>query len=322
VTTAELYGPVSRDLAHVESALASVKQVEYEPLARMLAHVRAGEGKRLRPALALLAGKFGDYDLDRLVPLAASIELLHTATLVHDDVIDEAPTRRARDTANSLFGNAASVMLGDFMFAHAADFIASTGSVRLVRLFSKTIMSIATGELQQDISAFDYSKGIREYFARIAGKTASLFGTACEGGAIAAGCPETWIDGLRDYGFNLGMAFQIVDDILDFTGNEAVMGKPVGGDLMAGTLTLPALLLIDRAQGDNPVRRLFLAKRNREQRLAEALAAVRASGVLQEAESVARDFASRATDALAPLPAGETRSALIDLAEQLLTRAS
>jgi len=181
----------------------------------MLAHVLGGEGKRLRPALALLAGKFGDYDLTSLVPLAASIELLHSATLVHDDVIDEAPLRRGRETSNGLFGNAASVMLGDFMFAHAPDFIASTGSVRLVRLFSKTIMSIATGELQQDISAFDYGKGIRDYFGRIAGKTASLFGTACEGGAIASACPEPWIDALREYGFNLGMAFQIVDDILD-----------------------------------------------------------------------------------------------------------
>jgi heptaprenyl diphosphate synthase len=322
VTAAALYGPVSSDLLLVEAALATVKEVEYEPLARMLTHVLAGEGKRLRPALALLSGKFGDYNLDTLVPLAASIELLHTATLVHDDVIDEAPTRRARNTANTLFGNAASVMLGDFMFAHAADFIASTGSVRLVRLFSKTIMSIATGELQQDVSAFDYSKGIREYFARIAGKTASLFGTACEGGAIAAGCPEAWVDGLRDYGFNLGMAFQIVDDILDFTGNEAIMGKPVGGDLLAGTLTLPSLLLVERSQSDNPVRRLFLSKRNRKQRLAEALQAIRSAGVLQEAEAVARDFAGRGIEAIGPLPAGEVKSAMLDLAEQVLTRSS
>lgn len=322
MTAATLYGPISDDLARVEAALVGVKQVEYEPLARMLAHVLDGEGKRVRPALALLAGKFGDYDLASLVPLAASIELLHTATLVHDDVIDEAPLRRGRDTANSLFGNAASVMLGDFMFAHAADFIASTGSVRLVRLFSKTIMSIATGELQQDISAFDYSKGIREYFSRIAGKTASLFGTACEGGAIAAGCPELWVEGLRNYGFDLGMAFQIVDDILDYTGNEAIMGKPVGSDLLAGTLTLPALLLVERTQGENPVRRLFLARRNRQQRLAEVLEAVRVSGALQEAGNVARDFINRALEAIAPLPNAEAKTALIDLAEYVLTRAS
>jgi len=323
VTTAALYRPVSEDLILVEAALASVREVEYEPLARMLSHVLAGEGKRIRPALALLAGKFGDYDLANLVPLAASIELLHTATLVHDDVIDEAPLRRGRDTANNLFGNAASVMLGDYMFAHAADFIARTGSVRLVRLFSQTIMSIATGELNQDINAFDHSKGVREYFARIGGKTASLFATACEGGAIVACCSEQWVGALREYGFNLGMAFQVVDDILDFTGNEAVMGKPVGSDLLGGTLTLPSLLLMERAGPDNPVRRLFSSRRNREQRLAEVVAAIKGSDALRESESVARDFVNRALEAIDGLPNTEgTREALGDLAEYVLTRVS
>ena len=196
-------------------------------------------------------------------------------------------------------------------------------SVRLVRLFSRTIMSIATGELDQDVSAFDYSKGIQEYFARIGGKTASLFGTACEGGAIAAGCPEPWVEALRDYGFNLGMAFQIVDDILDFTANEAVLGKPAGSDLLAGTLTLPSLLLMERAGPNNPVRRFFLSKRNREQRLAEALTAIRASDVLHESAAVARDFANRALDGLAPLDAAtDARAALADLAEYVLGRPS
>jgi geranylgeranyl pyrophosphate synthase len=322
VTTTSLYGPVTADLALVEETLDRVREVDYEPLARMLTHVLAGEGKRVRPALALLGGRFGTYDLANLVPLAASIELLHTATLVHDDVIDEAPLRRGRATANNRFGNAASVMLGDFMFAHAADLIASTDSTRVVRLFSRTIMSIATGELQQDFTAFDYSKGIRDYFARIGGKTASLFGTACEGGGIIARGPEPWIEALRDYGFNLGMAFQIVDDILDFTGSEAVLGKPVGSDLLAGTLTLPALLLMERSPADNPIRRLFVAKRNREARLAEAVAAIRDAGTIAESAEVARDFARKATAALEPLPAGEPRTALYDLAEYVLTRVS
>jgi len=322
VTAATLYGPVADDLALVEATLARVKDVEYAPLARMLAHVLGAEGKRLRPALALLGGRAGTYDLTNLVPLAASIELLHSATLVHDDVIDKADRRRGRETANNLFGNAASVMLGDFMFAHAANLIASTGSVRLVQLFSRTIMSMATGELDQDLSAFDHNKGIRDYFTRIGGKTASLLATACEGGAILGECPEPWVEALRDYGFNLGMAFQIMDDILDFTGTEEVMGKPVGSDLMEGTLTLPSLLLMERSRSDNPVRRLFAAKRNRGQRLAEALAAIYASDVLAESESVARDFIQRALDALTPLPADAARIALADLAEYVVTRTS
>ncbi len=317
-----LYGPVTADLPLIEDALARVKAVEYEPLRRMLEHILAGGGKRVRPALALLAGRFGDYDLAKLVPLAASIELLHTATLVHDDVIDKSPLRRGLPTAHSLFGNAASVMVGDFMFAHAADLVASTDNVPIVRLFARTIMALATGELAQDVSAFDYRKTIQEYYARIGGKTASLFAAATEGGALITGCPPRWVTAMRDYGFNYGMAFQIVDDILDFTGSEAALGKPAGGDLLSGTLTLPSLLLMERAGAQNPVRRFFLARRNREQRLAEVLEAVRDSGVLDESAAVARDFANRALGALDPLPAGSTRVSLADLAEFVLSRGS
>lgn len=317
-----LYGPVAADLSLVEAALTRVREVEYEPLRRMLDHILAGGGKRVRPALALLAGRFGTYELPKLVPLAASIELLHTATLVHDDVIDKSPLRRGQPTAHSLFGNAASVMVGDFMFAHAADLVASTDSVPVVRLFARTIMALATGELAQDVSAFDYRKTVQEYFTRIGGKTASLFAAATEGGALISGCPPRWIAALRDYGFNYGMAFQIVDDILDFTGSEAALGKPAGSDLLSGTLTLPSLLLMERAGATNPVRRFFMARRNREQRLAEVLEAVRASGVLDEAAAVARDFANRALSALEPLDAGAARAALADLAEFVLARGS
>src|SRR5262249_24460333 len=264
-----LYGPVQEDIVLVEAQLDLIKQVDLAPLATMLEHVLGAGGKRMRPALAMLAGTFGDYDLDKLVPLAASIELLHTATLVHDDVIDAAPTGRGRATANALYNNAVSVMIGDFLFAHAADLVARVGSVRVVRIFSRTLMRIVTGELDQDIGAFDASKRISDYLARIGGKTASLFATACEGGAVAAGAPEEHVEALRDYGFNLGMAFQIVDDILDFTGDEEVMGKRPGSDLMQGTLTLPSLLLMEEAPGDNVVTRLFRARRYKAHRLEE-----------------------------------------------------
>ena len=321
-TSVALFGPVAADIGQVDALLRSLADVEYPPLRKMLSHVLAGEGKRLRPALALLTGKFGDYDLELLVPTAASIELLHTASLVHDDVIDEAPTRRGRDTANSLFGNKASVMLGDFMFGHAAHLVASTGSTRLVSLFARTIMQIVTGELQQDLSAYDYSQGLRDYFARIGGKTASLIGAAAESGALISGAAEAEIAALREYGFNLGMAFQIVDDILDFSGNEALLGKPVGGDLLSGTLTLPTLLLMERQPGrENAVYRFFHGRRNRDARFAAALDAVRNSGVLDDAATYARDYMDRAIAALADLanPAG-AKEALVDLAEYVVTR--
>jgi len=310
-------------MARVEAAIDGIRNVEFEPLAGILSHVLGAGGKRVRPALALLSGTFQNYDLDLLVPLAASVEVLHTATLVHDDVIDGSATRRGRATSNALFHNAPSVMVGDFLFAHAAELVARTDNVRVIRLFARTLMRMATGELDQDVSAFDASKRIGDYLQRIGGKTASLLSTACEGGAIISGVPEPWIEALRDYGFNLGMAFQIVDDILDFTGDEAAMGKPVGSDLKEGTLTLPSLLLMeDDVSPRNPVRRLFAARRNRDRLLDEAVAAVRASDTLTRSLAIAEEFGERAVSALGPLPESDARQTLIDLVAYVLKRNS
>ncbi len=321
VAQTSLFGPVQDDMVLVEAALDRVRAVEYPPLAKMLDHVLGASGKRMRPAITLLAGSFHTYDVAVLVPLATSIEVLHTATLVHDDVIDQAGTRRGRATANALFNNAPSVFLGDFMFAHSAELVARTGNIRVIRLFAQTLMRMATGELQQDISAYDPSKRISDYLARIAGKTASLFAAASEGGAIVSGAPEEWIGALREYGFSLGMAFQVMDDILDFTADESVLGKPAGNDLKEGTLTLPSLLLLeDDSSARNPVRRLFAARRNRDQRLDEALTAIRESDVLPRARRRAEEFAATARASLAPLPDTVARAALTGLVDYVLER--
>ncbi|MBI2913142.1 MAG: polyprenyl synthetase family protein, partial [Chloroflexi bacterium] len=244
----------------------------------------------------------------------------HTATLVHDDVIDSASTRRGRPTANSVFQNSTTVMLGDYMFAHAADQIARTGNIRVIRLFSQTLMVMAKGEIRQDLTAYDSRQTVRDYLQRIGGKTASLFATACEGGAIVSNQPEEWIEALRDYGYNFGMAFQIVDDILDFTGDEAQMGKPVGSDLMQGTLTLPSLLLMERQPRSNPVQRYF--GRPSKERLAQAVAMIRDSDIPRESYDMAGDFSRRAREALAPLPDSEDRQTLVELTDSVLDRHS
>jgi heptaprenyl diphosphate synthase/octaprenyl-diphosphate synthase len=315
-----LYGSVQDDLGRVEELFASLQEVDYGPLGEMLRMVLSGGGKLMRPALALLAGRFGEYDLGQLVPMAASVELLHTATLVHDDVIDSASTRRGRPTVNSAFQNSTTVMLGDYLFAHAAGQVARTGNIRVIRLFADTLMTMARGEIRQDLAAYDSRQTIRDYLHRIGGKTASLFSTACEGGAIIAGEAEPHIEALRDYGYNFGMAFQIVDDILDFTGDEAEMGKPVGGDLEQGTLTLPALLLMEREPKSNPVQK-YLARPSRD-RLGEAVAAVQESGGAEESYAMARDFSARATEALGVLPDTPDRATLGELAEYILERRS
>jgi geranylgeranyl pyrophosphate synthase len=321
VKVASIYGPVTDDLRLVEDTLDRIKHVENFPaLSKMLAHVLDGGGKRLRPAIALLAGQFGDYNPDLHVPLAASIELLHSATLVHDDVIDASPSRRGRPTANELFNNSASVMLGDYMFAHSAELISRTNDTAVVRLFAHTIMAIAGGELHQDMSAYEYGQDTLQYFGRIEGKTASLFATSAEGGAMVARCMPDEREALRVYGLNVGMAFQVVDDILDFAGDEQEMGKPIGSDLMQGTLTLPSLILMERYPKDNPIQRAFRTKKPKTEHVAKAVHMVLDSDILNETYDVARDFRDRALASLRTLPDTPARSSLEDIAEYVLDR--
>ena len=318
-----LYVPIAEDIELVEDALQLVTNSDFAPLQSMLEQVLQRAGKRLRPAIALLAGGFGDYKTDSQVALAASIELLHTATLVHDDVIDAAATRRGRPTANSLFDNAASVMLGDYMFAHAADLVARTGNIDVIRLFAETLMAMAKGELDQDISAYDAKSGSkRDYYRRIFGKTASLFATAGAGGAMMASCDRKSTDALRSYGRNLGMAFQIVDDVLDFCGSEEALGKPVGSDLLSGTLTLPSILLMEDQPKDNPVSRLFATEdqSEREQCLAEALDLICNGAIAGRAMAVADQWRDDALAAITVLASNESRDALASIAEFVTIR--
>lgn len=315
----KIYGPVADDLPLIDELLDTIKDVEFPWLREMLSTVLSSEGKRFRPALTLLSGHLGKYNLDLLVPMAASVELLHTATLVHDDVIDQASERRGRATAAAQFNNAPSVMLGDYMFAHAAHFVAQTENVRVIRNFAETLRIMARGELSQDLAAYEYSPDVQRYLDRIYGKTASLFATAAEGGAIVCGAPEPLIEPIRRFGKQLGMAFQVVDDVLDFNATAEEMGKPVGSDLLAGTLTLPTLLYLDRYPEDNPVQRAFAGVRRRSN-LQRAISEIRESGLLEESLQTASNFVEHAHQSLNELPHGEPRATFEGLLEYVLER--
>ena len=204
---------------------------------------------------------------------------------------------------------------------NAAELIARTGSIEVIRLFARTLMDMASGELHQDMSAYEYSPSTIKYFNRIAGKTASLFATAAQGGAMISGLNNGYTEALRSYGENVGMAFQIVDDILDFTGDEAEMGKPVGSDLMQGTLTLPSLLLIERYPDNNPVKRYFEG-RQKVENLRRSIEMVRNSDILEDSYNVARDFRDRALGALAAIPKSEPTESLEDVAQWVMQRRS
>ncbi len=317
--TTSLYEPVLAEMSEVEEALASLARVDTPWLREMLSAVLFAGGKRMRPAVSLLAGKFGRFDATLAVPLATSLELLHTASLVHDDVIDGADMRRGRPTPSSLYDNHGAVLLGDYIFARAAALVATTGNIEVVRLFAETMVVMSSAQLAEDRTAFDYNQTVDGYLELIRGKTASLFAIAAQGGALLSGVNDDGVGALRSYGENLGMAFQIVDDILDFTGDEREMGKPVGSDLMQGTLTLPALLLAKRYPGDNPVRRFFKDLGGLEY-VREAIETVRGSDILTEAYDIAKSFGNAARESLGKLPARRERDTLDELAVYVLER--
>lgn len=316
---ANIYGPVQDDLPKVDAYLLELAKVEYPWLAGLVTHVISKSGKRIRPALTLLAGSFHDYRLDLLLPMASAAELLHTATLVHDDMLDGSLTRRGLPTVNSLWSKGTTVLLGDYLFANSAELVSRTANVRVMRLFAQTLMIICGGELAQGFAAFESSQTRESYYRRIGGKTASLFAMATESGAVLSGAPETEVQALRSYGYDVGMAFQIADDMLDFTGDAAEMGKPVGNDLLQGTLTLPALLLLEQMPNNNPIHTLF-AGEDPEGNVQRTLALIQERDIINQSYDIARQFTTSAINSLAALPATPTRATLEQLAEYVLER--
>jgi geranylgeranyl pyrophosphate synthase len=319
----EIYRLVEKDLARVRRQLDSVTEVDYPPLAEMLRHILEG-GKGIRPALNLLSGKFYKYDLDLLLPMATAIELMHTATLVHDDAIDKSSVRRGRATVNEVWGEERAVLLGDYVFARAGEFAADTGNLRVIKLFSQTLQTISSGEIVQADDAFKLEQTRQHYLGRIAGKTASLFSLATISGAILSEAPEASVKILKDYGFNLGVAFQIVDDILDFVGTEEEMGKPIGSDLAQGTLTLPAMLLLEQYPEDNPVKELFrnpdMPEDDKRAKVKRAIGMVESSSIAKQCYEVASEYCVKACRDLEKLPDKPSRQALRDLADLVIIR--
>ena len=314
-----IYQPIREDLIKVEDKLRSVSKVDFPWLSDLLAYSLKGGGKGIRPAFVLLSGKFYDYNLDHLLPMATAVELLHTATLVHDDAIDKSLIRRGRATVYKVWDGDKAVLLGDYLFAKAEEFAAATGNLQVIKLSAQTLQVISSGELNQAFNAFNLEQTRQHYLQRISSKTASLFSTATESGAILSQAPEESIKVLKDYGYNLGIAFQIVDDILDFISTEEELGKPIGSDLAQGTLTLPSMILLERYPEDNPVKRLF-QNRDKQENIKQAIELVRNSSIIEECYAVASEYRARACRNLNLLPENASRQALIELANYVVNR--
>ena len=315
-----MFEPVESELSLVEEGLRSVADVEYPWLVELLGYIVNSSGKRVRPALTLLSGKLqnnGNYDA--LIPVATGVELLHTATLVHDDTIDRSSRRRGKPTAASIWGWGIATLAGDYLFSKSAELVSQANSVRADRLFAQTLMALCTGELEESFNSFDHNQDRENYFRRIGNKTASLFAMATESGAIVTDASEEGIVALSSYGYNLGMAFQIVDDIFDFTAGEEELGKPVASDLLQGHLTLPAIILKERHPDDNPIVDIFEHKQV-EHNVELAINMIRNSGIIPVCYGIAQDFVSRACSALDDFPDSPCRRKLIEIADYVVRR--
>ncbi len=283
-----------------------------------LEHILSSGGKRVRPAIVLLAGQMLGANQNDLVTLGASVELLHTATLVHDDLIDGAMLRRGNSTLNASWSPAATVLTGDHFFSRSASLGAELDNPLIVRHFADTLATIVSGELTQLFSRHQISD--REaYHKRIFEKTASLFRLAAEGAAILSEADENTVANAKTYGYELGMAFQIVDDILDFTGEQARVGKPVASDLRQGIITLPVICYQELNPDDDSVEKI-LAGGVEEAQFDNLISKIQASDAVELAHQEAEQFVGRALSALEKLPKGKEYEALYELAEFVVLR--
>ena len=328
ITQESIYEPVASDLENVIAEIATIaeKAPENAPeqakdLDAQLGHVLATPGKRVRPALTLLASRLWDQGGGEMpVKMATAVELLHIATLVHDDTVDHADTRRGHQTASKLWGRNVAVLIGDFVFATSAMYVCDTNNVRLVRRFAETITELARGELNEIYTAWQPSVSIEDYNQRIYDKTASLFCTAAESGAVLGGADDVAAKNVRDYGYNIGMAYQVYDDLLDYSATSEQLGKPAGHDLSEGIITLPAILAAENGASEDILSFMNATEEARADLLPVAVKAIKSTGALEMTHQVATNYIETAVSALDGIPPSESLDSLLDLAEYVQTR--
>jgi len=317
-----LLHPVEAELQRVEEVLRAELSSAVRTVFDVSKHILEAGGKRLRPSLVVLSACAvrGDYDADRVVNVAASIELVHMATLMHDDVIDDAESRRGRMTANSFWGNEVSVLAGDYMLAKAFSLLARDGDMRMMQALSRATIAMAEGEIRQIECRGDTKALTAYYLSIIRSKTAEFMSACCRmGSVLAAGSPPVE-DALAGYGLNLGLAFQITDDLLDLVGDPALTGKPIGGDIREGKVTMPIILALEKADGadraalENVIRGATAADIDFVRRLVEQ------TGSVEGTRDAAARYISRAIEELQILQPSEARDCLEDLAQYILHR--
>jgi octaprenyl-diphosphate synthase len=318
-----MIGLVANDMNGVNAVILDRMQSKVALIPELAGHLIAGGGKRMRPMLTLACASLLGYPGTRHHKLAAAVEFIHTATLLHDDVVDGSGMRRGKRTANLIWGNPASVLVGDFLFSRAFELMVEDGSLKVLRILSHASAVIAEGEVEQLTAQRQVGTDEDQYLAIISAKTAALFAAACRVAPVVAEASEEDELSLEAYGRNLGIAFQLTDDVIDYASDAATMGKGVGDDFRDGKMTLPVILAYARGSEDDRAfwRSAMAGERVSDDDLAHAIALLRTTEALSDTVERARQYGRRAIDALTKFPASKAKAALVEAAEFAVARA-
>ena len=314
---------VADDLKAVNEVILQKMESPVALIPQLAGHIVASGGKRLRPVLTLASARMCGYDGNRHIGLAACVEFIHTATLLHDDVVDESELRRGAASANSLWGNQASVLVGDFLFSRAFQVMVADGSLPVLKILSDASATIAEGEVLQLMTTNDTATGEGAYLDVIKAKTAELFAAACRIGAVVAERPKAEEDALTTYGLNLGIAFQLIDDFLDYSAKQAELGKTVGDDFKEGKMSLPVILAFHRGDDDERAfwRRCLEDLDQNDSDLERAITLMNDHRALADTVDRARHYGAIARDALGIFPENAQKDALLELVDFCIERA-
>jgi octaprenyl-diphosphate synthase len=317
-----LYSLIQADLKRVDTLILDRVKSEVPLIHDIARHIVASGGKRIRPALTLISSQLCGYTGDRHIALAASVEFIHTATLLHDDVVDESKLRRGLATANELFGNKASVLVGDFLVSQAFQLMVADGNLRVLRILSDASAIISKGEVMQLMNEGNPETTVENYLQVISSKTAALFSAACELGGVVADNGE-WADQLHEFGSYIGIAFQLVDDALDYTANQDTLGKTVGDDFHEGKITLPVIHAYSKSNKEEKAfwnRTLGELKQTPED-FTRALEIIAKYDAIGQTITMAEYYCQKSRDALASFPASPAKDAMLDIADFCVARA-
>lgn len=321
--TMVLFKNLQSDLKKVEKFLFNNVQFENPQLKEGAVHLLEAGGKRIRPAFAILGARFGPQnDIEQLLPLSASLELIHMASLVHDDVIDDSFTRRGRPTLRAITGNSFSLVAGDYYFAKALSLLGCYQEPRIYSVLADVSVEMCEGEIQQIVSTYDVNQSLRDYFYRIKRKTALLISASCQVGSLAAGADDDTVWKLGKIGHYLGMAFQIVDDILDFISDPKVLGKPVASDLRQGIITLPTICALKDQRVQAELQSIINSKNIDDVKILRAISLIKDVDGIGQAYEIADLYIRKAKKMASLLPENEAKDSLFKLADYIGKRQS